>query len=197
MNNANMTVAAPIAPVSKPLARRLEKACYALLVAGALVFAFGLSLGLVEHANAGAVFFLLSVATLVFALVVLVLLKPGAFAFICDDTKTPQAAGESALAQELVTANHSSAVALPQPEAGPNRPTEPEVQASPAANGAAKVLASADLKILMNTTLGDVLLAAIRSDPEGAGRMVDQAINRAKVTVSPPADLQSREPAPL
>src|SRR5208283_3491262 len=81
-HDANMTAAEDSMPEPKPLAPPLQKACHLLLAAGALVFAVGLYLGFVKHANSALVFSLLGVTTLVFGVVMLVLLKPGAFELI-------------------------------------------------------------------------------------------------------------------
>jgi hypothetical protein len=52
--------------------------------------------------------------------------------------------------------------------------SKPEAKAEP------KPEANTDVATLMNTTLGDVLLAGLAKDPESVGRIVAQAINRAE-----------------
>ena len=65
----------------------------------------------------------------------------------------------------------SVAKAAPQPEAKTAK-TEPKFEAN------------TDVATLMNTTLGDVLLAGLAKDPESVGRIVAQAINRAETPIA-------------
>jgi hypothetical protein len=64
------------------------------------------------------------------------------------------------------------AKAEPKPEA--KAESKPEVKAEPEAN--------TDVATLMNTTLGDVLLAGLAKDPENVGRIVAAAITQAEAS---------------
>jgi H+-transporting ATPase len=72
--------------------------------------------------------------------------------------------------------------AEPKPEAKAKPKPKPEAKAAPKpeAKAAPKPEANTDVATLMNTTLGDVLLAGLAKDPESVGRIVAQAINRAE-----------------
>jgi hypothetical protein len=195
MQDANMTIAAFQTPVSKPLGPRLQKACYMLFVAGVLVFALGLSFGFAEHANPVLVYFLLAATTLLFALVVAMLLKPGAFAFIGDGAAKPQSGDDCAPAVQAGPEPHREAAVL-QPGSDEKSSAEPSVEVAPAAKSTAEIPAKTDLSILMNTTLGDILLAALRSDPEGAGRIFSRAITQAEISAPAAGPKQSDASAP-
>ena len=67
------------------------------------------------------------------------------------------------------------AKAEPKPEA--KAESKPEVKAEPEAN--------TDVATLMNTTLGDVLLAGLAKDPENVGRIVAAAITQVRRAVWP------------
>ncbi len=184
-----MTDAGHSLPGPTPLAPSLRKACQVLLAAGALVFAIGLYIGFVRHGNSALVFSLLGVTTLVFALVMAVLVKPGAFAFI---SASPEPLAQAAAAP------HAEPKSTPQPEPKAEPPDEPKAEppAEPKAGPAADAPAKTDLAILMNTTLGDILLAALRSDPEGAGRIVARAITQAESPVPAGGAHTGQAPAP-
>jgi hypothetical protein len=195
MQDTNMTIVAFPTPVSKPLGPRLQKACYTLLVGGALVFALGLSFGFAEHANPVLVYLLLGVTTLMFGLVVAMLLKPGVFAFIGGDAAKPHAGDDGAPAVQAGPEPHPEAPVL-QPGSDEKPSVEPPVEAAPGAKSTAEIPAKTDLAILMNTTLGDVMLAALRSDPEGAGRIFARAITQAEVSAPVAGAKQSEASAP-
>ena len=214
MHDANMTVAGFSILESKSLDPPLRKACHVLLAAGALVFALGLYVGFVKHGNSALVFSLLGVTTLVFAMIMFVMLKPDVFAFGGSHTATAQSAPpadtESAPAAEpspepaAVTAAvpESEPEALPQaepeapPQSAPKGKSPAESQAQPAAANTSEPenRAKTDLSILLNTTLGDVLLAALRNDPEGAGRLFARAITQADGLVPAAAAQQAKAP---
>ena len=70
----------------------------------------------------------------------------------------------------------SQANAEPKPEA--KAAPQPEAKAEP------KPEANTNVATLMNTTLGDVLLAGLAKDPESIGRIVAQAINQAETPIA-------------
>jgi H+-transporting ATPase len=72
----------------------------------------------------------------------------------------------------------------PEPEAKAEPKPEPEVKAEPKPEAKAepKPEANTDVATLMNTTLGDVLLAGLAKDPENVGRIVAAAITQAEAS---------------
>ena len=206
-------------PGLKPIDPAVQRACYLLLAGGVVVFAVALYVGFVRHGNSALVFSLLGVTTLVFSFTVFILVKPGAFAFIGAGKDKPPADSDKAQGAEPGADPQPVAEAVPksEPEAAPTAkvkdeppaeskdeppaeskgepPAESQVQAAPAAKGAAETPVKTDLAILMNTTLGDVLLAALRNDPEGAGQIFARAISQAEVAVPVAEAQQSKGPA--
>jgi len=72
------------------------------------------------------------------------------------------------------------AKATPKPEA--KAEPKPEAKAKPKPEVKAEPEANADVATLMNTTLGDVLLAGLAKDPENVGRIVAAAITQAETS---------------
>src|SRR5665213_1191724 len=68
------------------------------------------------------------------------------------------------------------AKAAPQPDAKAAPPAEAKAGPEPGDN--------TDVAKLMNTTLGDVLLAGILKDPQGAGRIIAEAITHAETPIA-------------
>jgi hypothetical protein len=203
----------------------LEKVCYILLAVAAVVFAFGLYMGFVQHANSAVVFVSLGVTTAAFGTVLCVLLKPHAFAFLSRATSVPQPKAEpqpEANTEPQIEAKDALAPGLkdvPSPESNdmppPNSKTEPrpETGAEPPAQVKAQIghgaksepqdEASTDVVPLFDMTLGDILLAAIRKDPQGAGRIFARAVVQADIPVAaakigePKTELQPESPDPV
>jgi H+-transporting ATPase len=95
------------------------------------------------------------------------------------------------------------AKAAPKPEAkaGPQPDAKPKPEAK-TGKTEPKSEANTDVATLMNTTLGDVLLAGLAKDPESVGRIVAQAINQAETPIAatkaltPTPSLTPNEPQP-
>ena len=89
----------------------------------------------------------------------------------------------------------------PNAEAEPNLDAKAEAKVEtkaapqPEAKAEPKPEANADVATLMNTTLGDVLLAGLAKDPESVGRLVAQAINQAETPIVA-AKVAEAEPEP-
>jgi hypothetical protein len=95
-----------------------------------------------------------------------------------------------------------------QPRASDSKPEtkatpKPEAKAEPKPEAKAEPEANTDVATLMNTTLGDVLLAGLAKDPESVGRIVAAAITQAEasiaITKAPEADAKpdaKAEPQP-
>jgi hypothetical protein len=168
---------------AEPLPPRLQKASYGLMAAAVVVFASALSLGFFEHAASPLVYWLLGVTTLSFAVVVFMMLKPAAFSFLDIDAAKRQAGVDGAPAAEPGPDVHAEAPAVPPPEPVGDPPLEPmgEPPESPSPGAP-----TSSTPMLLSTTLGEVLLAAIRSDPEGAGRLFARALSRVDAAVSHP-----------
>jgi hypothetical protein len=162
------------------LASVRNNVCNVLLGLGAGLFAFGLYMGFVRHANPALVFSLLGVTTVVFAVVLWVLLKPEAFAFMSSARLARQPEGpvnperESTVAQPHAAAEiQPKDSTIPRSEVVVRLPPEPAPQLShPVAEGP-QPGANEDLVKLMDTTLGDILhllQSALRKDSEASGR---------------------------
>jgi hypothetical protein len=145
--------------MAAPLDPRLQKYSYLLLGAGGLVFIVGLYLGFDRHASPGWVYSLLVTATLAFAVVIVMLRMPGLGAFF-------GAAADSAPQAQMPAAQAQAPVAQAQTPAGQGAAELPSKEAPP----------QTELAKLLDTTLGGVLLEALRSDPEGAKRLLARAI---------------------
>ena len=201
------------------------RACYILLAVGAVVLAFGLYMGFVRHANSTVVFVSLGVTTAAFGTVLFVLLKPHALAFLSPATAVPEPKAEpqpdannevqfeakDAPGPELeaVPSPKSDDVPPPDSKAGPR----PEDGAEPPAQVKAQIgrgtksepqdEASTDVLTPLDMTLGDILLAALRKDPQGAGRIFARAIVQADVPIAaaeagePKTELQPESPHPV
>jgi hypothetical protein len=174
----------------------LKKACGIFLGLGAVVLTVDLYLGFVKHANSALVFSLLGITTLVFATVLFMLLRPSAFAFLASAKSEPEASAavnpepkasvgpESASAVESqpmpAAIPQSIAAPIPQPETNEVEPAaESAPQALPATKSEAELEPNTDLGKLLDMTLGDILVAALRKDPESAGRIFARAVAQA------------------
>ena len=210
---------------SKLLDHAHEKACYILLAVGAVMLAFCLYMGFVQRANSAVVFGSLGVTTAAFGTVLFVLLKPHAFAFLSPATSVPQPKAEpqpeantepqfeakDAPVPELkdVPSPESNDVpppdskAGPRPETGAEPPAQVKAQIGREAKSEPQDEASTDGVPLFDMTLGDILLAAIRKDPQGAGRIFAQAVVQADVPIGaakagePKTELQPESPDPV
>jgi outer membrane biosynthesis protein TonB len=173
----------------------LKKVCNILLGLGAAVLTLDLYLGFVKHANSALVFSLLGITTVVFATVLFMLLQPSAFAFLSSAKSAPEPKAtvapepkdvvnpepEATVASEPKDAVEAQpkAEAIPQSETKVEPPAEPAPQTPPAAKSAPQLGPNTDLGKLLDTTLGDILVAALRKDPEGAGRIFARAVTQA------------------
>ena len=158
---------------------RLQAVCYGLLAAGVVVLAAGLFLGFDEKASPVLVYILLASATLAFALVVLMFLQPGAFAFIGGEA--PAAGTPPDTHPETSAEPHMDPVHEPAVEPVRARAVEPSIEPPPQPPAEPPVVPKAPalgLVIGLNTTLGEVLLQAIRADPEGMVRLLAGVIGK-------------------
>jgi H+-transporting ATPase len=76
-----------------------------------------------------------------------------------------------------------------QPRASDSKPEakatpKPEAKAEPKPKAKAEPEANTNVATLMNTTLGDVLLAGLAKDPESVGRIVAAAITQAEASIA-------------
>jgi ribonuclease E len=72
----------------------------------------------------------------------------------------------------------------PKPEANADPKPKANAEPKPEAKSEPKPEANADVTTLMNTTLGDVLLAGLAKDPENVGRIVAAAITQAEASIA-------------
>jgi H+-transporting ATPase len=70
----------------------------------------------------------------------------------------------------------------PKPDAKGAPPTEAKAEAKPEVEP--KPDAKADLATLLNTSLGDLLVAGLVKDPEDAGRIIAAAVSQAKTSIT-------------
>jgi len=173
----------------------LKKVCSILLGLGAAVLTLDLYLGFVKHANSALVFSLLGITMVVFATVLFMLLQPSAFAFLSSAKSAPEPKAtvapeptaavnpepEATVASEPKDAVEAQpkAEAIPQSETKVESPAEPAPKTRPAAKSEPQLGPNTDLGKLLDTTLGDILVAALRKDPEGAGRIFARAVTQA------------------
>jgi hypothetical protein len=194
-----------------------RNACYILLAIGAGVLALGLYMGFVKHANSPVVFVSLGITTVVFGTVLFVLLKPHAFAFLSPAAAVPQPKAEPKLeantepqfeAKDAPSPSSNnvrspSSKARPRPEDG----TQPRVQVNSQIGRGTKSEpqdeASSGVVTPLDMTLGDILLAALRKDPLGAGRIFARAVVQVDVPIAaakagePKTELQPELPDPV
>ncbi len=103
--------------------------------------------------------------------------KPEARAAAQSEAKAgPQPEAKAGPKPEAKAVPKSETRAVPQAKA--KAAPKPEAKAEP------KPEANTDVATLMNTTLGDVLLAGLAKDPESVGRIVAQAINQAETPIA-------------
>ena len=93
--------------------------CNVFLGLGAGLFALGLYMGFVWHANPALVFGLLGVTTVVFVMVLLVLLKPAAFGFMGSNKVVQQ--------PEVPVNPERESTAVVQPHAAEIQPKVPPI----------------------------------------------------------------------
>jgi hypothetical protein len=88
----------------------------------------------------------------------------------------PQPNDKAAPAAEAKAGPAPEAKAAPQPDAKVAPPAQVKAGPEPDDN--------TDVAKLMNTTLGDVLLAGVLKDPQGAGRIIAEAITHAETPIA-------------
>jgi hypothetical protein len=102
----------------------------------------------------------------------------------------PKASSESKPEAKATPKPEAKAEPTPKPEAKAEPTPKPEAKAEPKPEAKAKPKpevkaepeANTDVATLMNTTLGDVLLAGLAKDPENVGRIVAAAITQAEAS---------------
>jgi hypothetical protein len=182
------------------------------------MLAIGVYAGFVRHASPAFVFVWLGVTTAVFVSALFAIIKPQAFAFVIraqaahePESKAehqPAAAVDSQAeirSPPLPEANTERQVTLPaEAKNGIQSAVQPKPQIEPMGQTPRQAIvdperqskaqsnsqANTDAATSMNTTLGDLLLAALRNDPEGAGRIFAQAVHQAE---PPLATLRAQE----
>ena len=136
-------------PEPKPLSPAQKKICYIFQSLGAVMLAFGLYMGFVKDSGSVFVFALLGGSVALFAVPLSMLLKLRPYR-ILDPAKAeskPEAKAESKLGTKTESMPEAKAESKPETKAEPM----PE--------------ANTDAPPLMNTTLSDLLLAALIKDP--------------------------------
>jgi len=172
------------------------KVSYIFLTIGAMTLAFGIYMGLTKDSGSVIAIVLLGSVAL-FAVALSPFLKLYKFR-IFNFAKAPPPAAKterqpevtSEVQPEVKTEAQPEVQVEVQPEAKAEAQSvskaemqpETKVEAPPAAKAEpksqAKIDAKTDVAKLMNTPLGELLLAALIKDPESAGRVVAQAISQ-------------------
>jgi len=164
-----------------------QQTSYIFLALGAVLLGLGLYLGFTKNSNSTTVFSLLACSVASFAIASSLLWKLRANR-VLDAQKV-------ASHNEVKIESQPEAKAEPQPDVKAEPPVEvaaeqqPEVKAKPLLDikeepqPQAKDDSAIDVKpeivTLMNTKLGDLLMASLLKDPEGAGHVVAKAIVKA------------------
>src|ERR1035437_4978412 len=144
-------------PEPKPLSPAQKKICYIFQSLGAVMLAFGLYMGFVKDSGSVFVFALLGGSVALFAVPLSMLLKLRPYR-ILDPAKAeskPEAKAESK--PKAKPESKPGTKTEPMPEA--KAESKPETKAEPMPD------ANTDAPPLMNTTLSDLLLAALIKDP--------------------------------
>jgi hypothetical protein len=102
----------------------------------------------------------------------------------------PGAKAETKPEAKPVPPPENKAEPAPEAKAAP----QPDAKAAPAAEAktAPEPDDNADVKKLMNTTLGDVLLAGVLKDPQVAGRIIAEAITHAETPIAAAKTLEDK-----
>ena len=74
----------------------------------------------------------------------------------------------------------------PSPRANLSRRPSPSLRVNATPEAGPQPQATADLATLLNTSLGDLLVAGLVNDPEDAGRMIAAAVSQAKASITAP-----------
>lgn len=175
-------------PVSKPVTSN-QNTIFGLLSLGLVALALGLYLGFVMHARSLLVFGAFGASAVLFAIPLVLIAKRISH----RATATPPTAmkAEPSIAAKVQPKPADIPVPITPNAAAASPPTAPAtVRPVPMSASAASLKPdrNADFMALMNTTVGDLLLAAQMRDPEAAGRIVAQAIQQsgAAIPASPP-----------
>ncbi len=91
---------------------------------------------------------------------------------------------EPSAGQSKASDSKPEAKATPKPEAQTEPVPNVKAEPKPEAKVELKPEANTDVATLMNTTLGDVLLAGLAKDPESVGRIVAAAITQAEAGIA-------------
>ncbi len=136
-------------PEPKPLSPAQKKICYIFQALGAVMLAFGLYMGFVKDSGSVFVFVLLGGSVALFAVPLSMLLKLHAYR-ILDPAKAESKPGTKT---------------EPMPEAKAESKPETKTEPMPEAKAESKPVTNTDAPPLTNTTLSDLLLAALIKDP--------------------------------
>jgi hypothetical protein len=166
------------------------KACKIFLALGAVVLVFGIYMGFLNDSRSSIVFVLLGVSVVLFTMAMLPLLKQYLHRNMDAKKDVPQAGAKAepdaeakmepkAESDDKAKARFEGKVDPPleakaEPKALANIEPQPKAKTEP--QPGAKI----DVATLMNTTLGEILLTSLLTDPENIGRLVVQAITKAE-----------------
>lgn len=156
-----------------PAQMRVSCVCLAI---GAVTLAWGIHMGFTKDSGSIIAIVLLG-SVVLFAVALWPFLKLYKFPLFNFNKASPPAAKTEPQPEVQAQPEATSKV-----QAGAKSEIEPEVKPIPPAKAEPqpRIDAKTDVAKLMNTTLGELLLAALTKDPEAAGRFVAQAISRAQ-----------------
>ena len=188
-------------PEPQPLSPAKMKVCYIFLALGAVTLAFGLYMGFMKDGGSVVVFVLLGGSIALFALALLPHAKLYTYRIFNSATAEPQPEAKTEPQPKAKAEPEAEGKTEPQPEAKiepqPKATAEPQSKATaepqpeataepqPEAKAESQPEAKIEVATLMNTTLGELLLATLIKDPEIAGRIVAQAIRQAEAPSRP------------
>jgi hypothetical protein len=201
-------------PEPNSLSTTERNVCTLSLCLGGLVLAAALWIGFGKGGNAVLIFTLFALDIALFAVPLVLLLKVRARRTgnpnpVPEVNSGPEAQGKpepgpDAPAQRLPDAQpeplpeskaapksavragpESEVIAKPKPQARSESLPETKLQPKPGAQ-------AADASLLMRTTIGEILLAAIAKDPDGAQRVLTQALTNSQRLATTPVEVAAK-----
>jgi hypothetical protein len=172
-------------PLSKPVTSNQNAILGVLIALGLGVLVLGLYLGFVVHARSLVVLGTLGVSAVLFAIPLALI--PKRISHTATATPPTTLRAEPSVAAKVQTKPADIPVPTRPKAAAASPPTAPAIAKpvlTPVVASSVKPDRNADFMELMNTTVGDLLLAAQMKDPEAAGRIVAQAIQQSGKAIS-------------
>jgi len=155
-----------------------QQTCYIFLTLGAVMLGLGLYMGFTKNSNSTTVFSLLAGSVASFAIASSLLWKLHAYR-ILDAEKVASQNEVRIEPQPEEKTEPQFEVAAKQPEMKAKPQLDIKAEPQPQAKVESAIEFKAEIVTLMNTKLGDLLMASLLQDPVGAGHVVAKAIIKA------------------